>query len=86
MEKNRYLYIRLFPEASRTSKEQPPIARFVLRVSNAGANRRPYTSPGVISSSLTCNFGVCCASLFLIFKVRKIFFLAPSSDGVCGLS
>ncbi|KAK2967141.1 hypothetical protein RJ640_006110 [Escallonia rubra] len=30
---------------SRVSKEQPPIARFVLRVSTAGTNRRPYISP-----------------------------------------
>ncbi|KAA8538457.1 hypothetical protein F0562_027997 [Nyssa sinensis] len=43
IEKNRYLYIRLFPEPSRVSKEQPPIARFVLRI--CGANRRPYISP-----------------------------------------
>ncbi|XP_031272395.1 BTB/POZ domain-containing protein At1g21780-like [Pistacia vera] len=45
VEKNRYLYIRLFPEPSRLSKEQPPIASFVLRVSIAGANRKPYISP-----------------------------------------
>ncbi|KAG6776088.1 hypothetical protein POTOM_019592 [Populus tomentosa] len=46
IEKNRYLCIRLFPEPSRASKEQPPIARFVLRVSNASANnRRPLISP-----------------------------------------
>ncbi|KAH7567919.1 hypothetical protein ACOSP7_009810 [Xanthoceras sorbifolium] len=45
IEKNRYLYIRLFPEHSRVSKEQPPIARFVLRVSTAGSNRRPCISP-----------------------------------------
>ncbi|XAR55563.1 hypothetical protein NMG60_11035672 [Bertholletia excelsa] len=45
IEKNRYLYIRLFPEPSRTSKEQPPVARFVLRVSNTGGNRRLYISP-----------------------------------------
>ncbi|KAK6938403.1 BTB/POZ domain [Dillenia turbinata] len=45
IEKNRYLYIRLFPEACRVSKDQPPIARFVLRVSNPGANRKPYISP-----------------------------------------
>ncbi|KAL7246257.1 hypothetical protein ACSBR2_001391 [Camellia fascicularis] len=45
IEKNRYLYIRLFPELSRASKEQPPIARFVLRVSNTGANRKLYISP-----------------------------------------
>ncbi|CAN1268841.1 BTB/POZ domain-containing protein At1g21780 [Linum perenne] len=34
VEKNRYLYVRLFPEPSRGSKEQPPIARFILRVSS----------------------------------------------------
>ncbi|GMP79427.1 hypothetical protein CsSME_00034977 [Camellia sinensis var. sinensis] len=47
IEKNRYLYIRLFPEPSRASKEQPPIARFVLRVSNTGANRKLYISPSM---------------------------------------
>ncbi|CAL8997125.1 unnamed protein product [Prunus brigantina] len=45
IEKNRYLYIRLFPEPSRVSKEQPPLARFVLRVSSSGPGRRPYVSP-----------------------------------------
>ncbi|KAJ8762817.1 hypothetical protein K2173_022946 [Erythroxylum novogranatense] len=46
IEKNRYSYVRLFPEPSRVSKEQPPIARFVLRVSNIGGQRRPfYVSP-----------------------------------------
>lgn len=45
IEKNRYLYIRLFPEPSRLSKEQPPIAKFVLRVTTSGTNRRPYISP-----------------------------------------
>ncbi|PKI40842.1 hypothetical protein CRG98_038768 [Punica granatum] len=45
VEKNRYMYVRLFPEPSRLSKEQSPLARFVLRVSVAGANRRFYISP-----------------------------------------
>ncbi|XP_038976074.1 BTB/POZ domain-containing protein At1g21780 [Phoenix dactylifera] len=45
VEKNRYMYIRLFPEPCRISKEQPPMARFVLRVSNPGPGRRPYISP-----------------------------------------
>ncbi|KAM1022928.1 hypothetical protein ACFX13_044571 [Malus domestica] len=47
IEKNRYLYIRLFPEPSRVSKEQPPLARFVLRVSSPGPGpgRKPYISP-----------------------------------------
>lgn len=48
IEKNRYLYIRLFPEPSRLSKEQlpPPFARFMLRVTATGTNRRPHISPG----------------------------------------
>lgn len=45
IEKNRYMYIRLFPEPSRVSKEQPPVARFVLRVTTTGTNRKPYISP-----------------------------------------
>lgn len=45
IEKNRYLYIRLFPEPGRISKEQPPIATFVLRIFNVGVSRRPWTSP-----------------------------------------
>ncbi|XP_028757519.1 BTB/POZ domain-containing protein At1g21780 [Neltuma alba] len=45
IERNRYLYIHLFPEPSRVSKEHPPIARFILRVSNTGASRRFYISP-----------------------------------------
>lgn len=47
IEKNRYMYIRLFPEPSRLSKEQPPIARFVIRVTISGGNRKPYISPGM---------------------------------------
>lgn len=47
VEKNRYMYIRLFPEPSRLSKEQPPLARFVLRVTTSGSNRRPYISPSM---------------------------------------
>ncbi|KAL4301192.1 hypothetical protein S245_061163 [Arachis hypogaea] len=45
IERNRYLYIHLFPEPSRVSKEQSPVARFILRVSNAGSSRRFYISP-----------------------------------------
>ncbi|KAK7311534.1 hypothetical protein RJT34_09743 [Clitoria ternatea] len=42
---NRYLYIHLFPEPSRLSKEQPPLARFILRVSIAGSSRSFHISP-----------------------------------------
>ncbi|XP_051124102.1 BTB/POZ domain-containing protein At1g21780 isoform X1 [Andrographis paniculata] len=45
VEKNRSMYIRLFPEPSRISKDQPPLARFVLRVTTSSSNRRPFVSP-----------------------------------------
>eukprot|EP00249_Psilotum_nudum_P009144 c21736_g1_i1 orf=449-1435(-) len=45
IERNRFLYVRLFPELCRVSKESPPIASFVLRLFNVGGNRRPWTSP-----------------------------------------
>ncbi|TKY56136.1 BTB/POZ domain-containing protein [Spatholobus suberectus] len=46
IERNRYLYIHIFPEPSRVSKEQPPVARFILRVSNnSGPSRKFYISP-----------------------------------------
>ncbi|KAL0351499.1 UNVERIFIED_CONTAM: BTB/POZ domain-containing protein [Sesamum calycinum] len=45
VERNRSMCVRLFPEPSRVSKEQPPIARFVIRVTTSGSNRRPYISP-----------------------------------------
>ncbi|KAI3442710.1 BTB domain-containing protein [Psidium guajava] len=44
VERNRHLYVRLFPELSRISKEQPPLARFVVRVSVAGTGRKLFTS------------------------------------------
>lgn len=60
IERNRYLSVRLFPELSRVSKEQPPIAKFVLRVSNVGPNRRLYISPGISTVCCFCLFNLCC--------------------------
>lgn len=48
VERNGLLYIRLFPEPSPASKEQSPIAKFILRVYSAGANPRTHASPGMI--------------------------------------
>ncbi|GAA0139367.1 hypothetical protein Leryth_003168 [Lithospermum erythrorhizon] len=45
IERNRYMYIRLYPEPTRLTKEQPPVARFVVRVTSCGPNRRPSVSP-----------------------------------------
>ncbi|QCE15748.1 BTB/POZ domain-containing protein At1g21780-like [Vigna unguiculata] len=43
--RNKYLFIHLFPEPSPVSKDQPPFARFVLRVSNSGSSRSFHISP-----------------------------------------
>nr|ACU19579.1 unknown [Glycine max] len=43
--RNRYLYIHLFPEPSQVLKDNPPFARFILRVSNAGSSRSFHISP-----------------------------------------
>uniref|UniRef100_A0A453S4C1 BTB domain-containing protein n=3 Tax=Aegilops tauschii subsp. strangulata TaxID=200361 RepID=A0A453S4C1_AEGTS len=45
VEKSRSVYVRLFPEPGRLAKEQPPLARFVLRVSWVGPPRRSSVSP-----------------------------------------
>lgn len=52
IEKNRHLHIRLFPEVTRVSREQPPIATFVMRVLNMTGNRRPITHPEVTDKLL----------------------------------
>jgi len=44
--RNRYLYIHLFPEPSPVSKDQPPFARFILLVSDAGSSHSFHISPG----------------------------------------
>ena len=46
VEKSRSIFVRLFPEPGRVAKEQPPLARFLLRVSWAGPPRRTCVSPG----------------------------------------
>ncbi|OEL22593.1 BTB/POZ domain-containing protein [Dichanthelium oligosanthes] len=45
VEKSRSVCIRLFPEPGRVAKEQPPLARFLLRVSWPGPPRRSCASP-----------------------------------------
>ncbi|XP_057446345.1 BTB/POZ domain-containing protein At1g21780 isoform X2 [Lotus japonicus] len=45
--RNHHLFIHLYPEPSRASKENPPHARIVLRISNAGvgSSRKFHISP-----------------------------------------
>ncbi|KAK8946992.1 BTB/POZ domain-containing protein [Platanthera zijinensis] len=45
VDRNRSLCIRLYPEPCRITKEQPPFAKFIFRVSNFGPGRRSCVSP-----------------------------------------
>eukprot|EP01018_Ginkgo_biloba_P025143 Gb_00172 [translate_table: standard] len=55
LEKNKFLYVRLFPEPSRLSKEQPPIASFAVRILTLGGSRRTLTYPEIIDKALKSN-------------------------------
>ncbi|KAH9313250.1 hypothetical protein KI387_028285, partial [Taxus chinensis] len=47
VEKNKFLYVRLFPEPSRLSKDQPPIASFTIQILTLGGSRRTLTCPDI---------------------------------------
>lgn len=46
MEKNRTLFIKLYPEISSLSKETPPIASFIIRVVSSLGGRTALVHPG----------------------------------------
>jgi len=50
--RNRFFSIHLFPEPSKVSKDHPPVARFILRVSVAGSSRKFIVSPGNYAPTL----------------------------------
>ncbi|KAL4185861.1 hypothetical protein AMTRI_Chr10g232910 [Amborella trichopoda] len=52
VERNRQLYIKLFPEISKLSKEQAPIASFVVRVLSPGTSRRTLVYPEISDKQL----------------------------------
>jgi len=48
LEKNKVLLIKLYPEISNFTKQNPPIASFVIRVlSSAGGDTKPLIHPGM---------------------------------------
>lgn len=56
VEKNRVLLIKLYPEISNLSRDNPPFASFVLRVlSSVGGDRKPLIHPEVIDKQLKSN-------------------------------
>ncbi|KAI4389714.1 hypothetical protein MLD38_001912 [Melastoma candidum] len=53
VEKNKILYVRLYPETSAFARERPPIASFVVRVvSSAAGGRKTLTHPEVTDKPL----------------------------------
>ncbi|KAH9618513.1 hypothetical protein KSS87_022101 [Heliosperma pusillum] len=47
LEKNRVLMIKLYPEISKLSKENPPIASFIIRVLSSVGDRKPLVHPEI---------------------------------------
>ncbi|WOL19438.1 BTB/POZ domain-containing protein [Canna indica] len=53
VEKNKQLYVKLYPEVSSLTREQPPIASFVIKiVSPASPNRKTLIHPGISDKQL----------------------------------
>lgn len=46
MEKNRQLFVKLYPETSNLTRENPPIASFIIRVLSSVGDRKALIHPG----------------------------------------
>ncbi|KAL0922665.1 hypothetical protein M5K25_006670 [Dendrobium thyrsiflorum] len=56
LERNRQLFVKLYPEASNVTKEQPPIASFIVKiVSFSASNRKAIVHPGISDRQLKSN-------------------------------
>lgn len=56
VEKHKVVFVKLFPEISNVTRDNPPIASFIMRVvSSAHGNRKALTHPGNQNSDF-CNF------------------------------
>ncbi|XP_043688358.1 BTB/POZ domain-containing protein At1g55760-like [Telopea speciosissima] len=52
LEKNRTLSIKLYPEISNLTREQPPIASFIIRVHFSVGDRKALVHPGITDKPL----------------------------------
>ncbi|KAF9587910.1 hypothetical protein IFM89_006164 [Coptis chinensis] len=55
VEKNKVLYIKLFPVISNVTRDQPPIASFVIRVLCSHGSRHTLVHPGVTDKQIKNN-------------------------------
>lgn len=55
VEKNRVLFVKLYPEISNLTRENPPIASFVIRVVCSVGDRKALTHPEITDKQLKTN-------------------------------
>ncbi|MBA0849675.1 hypothetical protein Goshw_019089 [Gossypium schwendimanii] len=55
VEKNRVLYIKLYPEISNLTRDNPPIASFIIRVVCSAGDRKAFTHPEIKDKQLKSN-------------------------------
>ena len=46
MEKNRVLFVKLYPEISNLTRDNPPIVSFIIKVVSSVGDRKALTHPG----------------------------------------
>lgn len=68
MEKNRVLFVKLFPEISNLTRDNPPIASFIIRVVSSVGDRRAIIHPGLVSFYL---FSLFCWFILLFLLNRE---------------
>ncbi|XWS09599.1 hypothetical protein CRYUN_Cryun39dG0003500 [Craigia yunnanensis] len=52
VEKNRVLYVKLYPEVSNLTRDNPPIASFIIRVVCSAGDRKALTHPEITDKQL----------------------------------
>ncbi|XWS27682.1 hypothetical protein CRYUN_Cryun25bG0002300 [Craigia yunnanensis] len=55
VEKNRVLYVKLYPEISNITRDNPPIASFIIRVVCSAGDRKALTHPEITDKQLKNN-------------------------------
>ncbi|KAH1121282.1 hypothetical protein J1N35_004442 [Gossypium stocksii] len=55
LEKNRVLYVKLYPEISNLTRDNPPIASFIIRVVCSAGDRKAFTHPEIKDKQLKSN-------------------------------
>ncbi|KAL0000393.1 hypothetical protein SO802_014174 [Lithocarpus litseifolius] len=55
LEKNRLLFVKLYPEISNLTRDNPPIASFIIRVVSSAGDRKSLTHPEITDKQIKNN-------------------------------